>query len=205
MTSKVMTFIFALAIGPCFAQSNMLQITSPASGTVVHPGQVVVIAVRADPSVSNVAIMGEDPLGFSQTTNGRPLQFQLTIPSNTTIGSYNVTAMGSADRSLVASAPISLQVDTPNSRFKMTTHPSVLRFSAPGETMPSHVIGTFANGSRVDMTHSNQMSYSSQNSQIATVDNQGIVTAVAPGSTRIIVNNGTYSYLVSTRVGQRQR
>ena len=102
-----------------------------------------------------------------------------TIPSNTTIGAYDVSAMG--------------------------TEPSVLRFSAPGESMPSHVIGTFADGSQVDMTHSIQMSYSSQNPQIATVDGQGIVTAVAPGSTRIVVSNGTYSYFVSTRVGQRQR
>ncbi len=111
MANKAVIMILAFAALPCLAQSNLLQITSPASGTVVHPGQVVVISVSADPSVSHVAIMGEDPLGFSQTTNGQPLHFQLTIPSNTTIGSYNVTAMGSADRSLVASAPISLQVD----------------------------------------------------------------------------------------------
>ena len=206
MASKIGKVILALAVAPCFAQSNLLQITSPRSGTVVHPGETVVIAVQADPSVSNIAILAQDPLGFSQRTNGQSLQFLLTIPSDTTIGAYDVGAMGTApDGSVVDSPPISLQVDIPKSRFKMGTEPSVLRFDAPGETMPLHVIGIFANGSKMDMTHSTQMSYSSQNPQIATVDDRGIVTAVAPGSTRIVVNNGTYSYFVSTRVGQQQR
>jgi len=199
------SIILVLGVLPCFAQTNLLRIASPRSGTVVHPGETVVIAVIAAPSVSNVAIMGQDPLGFSQKTNGQGLQFLLTIPSNTTIGAYDVSAVGTADGSLVASPPISLQVDIPKSRFRIETEPSVLRFSAPGETMPLHVIGTFADGSHVDMTHSLQMSYSSQNPQIATIDDQGIVTAVAPGSTRIVVNNGTYSYFVSTRVGPPQR
>src|ERR1019366_405500 len=206
MTSKAMSIILTLAAIPCFAQSTLLQSTSPASGTVVHPGQVVVIAVRADPSVSNIAILGQDPLGFSQRTNGQSSQFLLTIPSNTTVGAYDVSALGTAsDGSPVASLALSLQVDIPKSRFKMTTHPSVLRFSAAGQAMPLHVIGTFPDGSQVDMTHSIQVSYSSQNPQIATVDDQGIVTAVALGSTRIVVNNGTNSYFVSTRVGQPQR
>jgi hypothetical protein len=58
------------------------------------------------------------------------------------------------------------------------------------------------------MTHSVQLSYSSQNPQIATVDGQGVVTALAPGSTHIVVTNvytyyyGSYSYSVSTKVGQ---
>ncbi len=56
--------------------------------------------------------------------------------------------------------------------------------------------------SQLDVTHSAQISYSSENPQIATVDNQGIVTAVFPGSTHIIVSNASGSYYVSTEVGQ---
>jgi hypothetical protein len=208
MTRKIMTMILVLATIPCFAQGNLLQITSPASGTIVDPGQMVVISVSADPSVSNVAILGQNPLGFSATTNGQSLQFQLTIPSNTTIGPYDVSALGTAaDGSPVASPPISLQVDNLQP-FTMQTQPSVLRFSAPGRSIPLHVIGTFADGSQHDMTHSVQLSYSSQNPQIATVDGQGVVTAVASGSTHMVVTNvytyyyGSYSYSVSTKVGQ---
>ena len=208
MANEAVIMILAFAALPCLAQSNLLQITSPPSGTIVHPGQMVVISVNADPSVSNVAIMAEDPLGFSQTTNGQSLQFQLTIPSNTTIGPYDVSAVGiAAGGSLVASAPISLQVDNLYP-FTMQTEPSVLRFSALGESIPLNILGIFADGSQQDMTHSVQLSYSSQNPQIATVDGQGVVTALAPGSTHIVVTNvytyyyGSYSYSVSTKVGQ---
>ena len=93
MASKIGTMILALAAASCSAQSNLLQITSPPSGTIVYPNQVVTISVYADPSVSNVGVDGQYPLGSSPTVNG---QSQLTIPSNTTIGPYNVTALGNA-------------------------------------------------------------------------------------------------------------
>lgn len=203
MASKIMAMVLACAIAPCFAQSNLLQITSPPSGTIVYPGQIVVISVSADPSISNIAILGQNPLGSSATTNGQPLQFQLTIPSNTTIGLYDVSALGTAsDGSPVASPAISLQVDTQYSAILSGTRPSVLRFSAAGETIPLHVTGLLPDGSQLDVTHSVQISYSSQNPQIATVDGQGIVTAVALGSTYIVVSNSNTTYNVNTRVGQ---
>lgn len=207
MVGKVIAIVLALGVLPCLGQSNLLQITSPATGTIVNPGQVVTISVSADPSVSNVAIIADDPLGFSQTTNGQSLQFQLTIPSDTTIGAYDVSAMGTApDGSAVDSPPISLQVDSPNTQFVISTVPSVLRFSAPGEAIPLHVIGTFPDGSQLDMTHSVQIEYSSANSQVATIDSQGIVTAVGPGSTYVgpcsNIMGQISCYNVNTTVGQ---
>ncbi len=74
--------------------------------------------------------------------------------------------------------------------------------------MPLQVTGSFANGSKVDVTHSLHVRYSSQNPQIATVDDQGIVTAVALGKTYIGVCNTTDSrscYFVNTTVGTPQR
>ena len=203
MTGRVLAMMSALIAVPCLAQSNLLQITSPPSGTIVYPGQIVVISVYADPSVSNVSILGQDPLGFSATTNGQPLQFQLTIPSNTTVGAYEVTAEGAAaNGSPLDSPPISLQVDAQGSASITGTQPSVLRLSAAGQTIPLHVIGTLPSGSQADITHSVQMSYSSENPQIATVAGNGIVTAVALGSTHIILSTSSGSYYVSTEVGQ---
>ena len=200
MNGRVMMMVLAWTVTPCFAQSNLLQITSPPSGTIVYPNQVVTISVNADPSLSYVGVVGQYPLGSSVTTNG---QSQLTIPSSTTIGSYTVTALGSAsDGSLVVSPPISLQVDTQSQATSMTTQPGVLRFSAAGRTIPLHVFTTAPDGSQLDITHSVQMSYASQNPQIATVDGNGIVTAVALGSTHIIVSNPNVTYYVSTEVGQ---
>ena len=203
MESRIVTLILALAIAPCFAQSDLLQITSPPSGTIVYPGQVVTISVRADPSVTNIAILAQDPLGFTQATNGQPLQFQLTIPSDTTIGAYDVSAAGATpDGSVVDSTSISLQVDTQYPAYSIETEPSVLRFDAAGQGIPLHVFTTAPDGSQLDITHSVQMTYSSQDPQIATVDNRGEVTTVGLGSTYIVVSNPNTTYLVNTRVGQ---
>jgi len=202
MVYRVITMVLALAIAPCFSQSNLLQITSPPSGTVVYPNQVVIVSVNADPSVSNVAILGDDPLGFSQSTNGQQLQFQLTIPADAAIGAYNVHAVGTTANGLAASQPISLQVDAQGPARITGTQPSVLIMSAAGEITPLHVMGTLPDGSQADITHSLQMSYSSENPQIATVDSNGIVRAVMLGSTHIIVSNPTSSLYVSTEVGQ---
>lgn len=203
MLSKQMLFILALGIVPSFAQGNLLQIVSPASGTMVYPGQTVTITVRADSSVSNVAIMGWDPLGFSQTTNGQPLQFQLTIPSKITPGAYEVHAVGSASRQLAVSPPISLQVEIPNTRFQMRTEPSVEILEKLGEVDPLHIIGKFPDGSEADVTHSVQVKCSSENSRVVTVDKDCIVTAVGLGSTHVIISTlASGQYYVYTEVGQ---
>ena len=178
-----------------------MQITSPPSGTVVYPGQMVIISVYADPSVSDVAIMGQNPLGFSQTTNGQPLQFQLTIPPNITIGGYDVSAKGTtANGSPVDSSSISLQVDSQDPAILTGTQPSVLRFSGAGHTIPLHVRAL--PGSQPHITHSLQMSYSSHNPEVVTVDGNGIMTAVGLGSTYIVASNPNVTSYVSTEVGQ---
>lgn len=200
---KVIPIILALGIVPCFAQSNLLQIISPASGTMVYPGQTIVITVKADPSVSNVAIMGHDPLGFSQTTNGQPLQFKLTIPLKTTPGAYDISAVGTASKELVDSPAISLQVENPKTQFTIGTEPSILLFSKPGGIMPLHVIGTFQDGSHDDMTHSVQVSCSSENPRVVTVDKYCVVTAVGLGSTHVVIRTlAGGGYFVHTEVGQ---
>ena len=147
--------------------------------------------------------MGQDPLGFSQTTNGQPLQFQLTIPLRTTAGAYDVSAMGTADHQLVASPAISLQVELPRKLVQMRTEPSALRFSKAGEVVPLHVIAAAPDGSHDDVTHSVQIKCSSENMRVVTVDKDCVVAAVGLGSTHVIVSNSNPSsqYYVSTEVG----
>lgn len=203
MLSRQMLLILALGTMPSLAQSNLLQIVSPASGTMVYPGQTVIITVRADSSVSNVAIMGWDPLGFSQKTNGQPLEFQLTIPAKITPGAYEVHAVGSASRQLAVSPPISLRVEIPRTRFQMRTEPSVEIFEKPGEIDPLHIFGKFPDGSEADVTHSVQVKCSSENPRVVTVDKDCIVTAVGLGSTHVIISTlASGQYYVYTEVGQ---
>src|SRR6185436_14095449 len=61
----------------------LLTITSPAPGTVVNPGQTVVLTVAAigNASIAQVAVVGEDPFGLSTTSTTVPAQFSFTVPS----------------------------------------------------------------------------------------------------------------------------
>ena len=184
----------------CFAQSQLLQITSPPDQTAVLPGQTVTITVAADPSVTEIGIIGQDPLGFSQNTVG-PLQFTLTIPANIGFDGYQVSASGiAATGEDTVSNPITLFVVPPFGFNKIRTEPTVLRFRSPSEIMPLRVVAQLSDGTTADVTHSLGTFYFSLNSSVATVDGRGLVTAVAPGSTFITIESSSAEVSVNVKV-----
>src|SRR5690349_3267982 len=77
--------------------TTQLQITSPASNAIVHPGQTLAITVvsPSNTGFSNVAVIGEDPVGFSNVANSLPAQVSLAIPANIACRRYMLTAVGS--------------------------------------------------------------------------------------------------------------
>ncbi len=92
---------------PSFAQQSLIQILSPASGLVVHPGQTVTITLAASSSVQKLVVVGQHPLGMARLAPGgvagivaqgqgdaRAQQFLLTIPIGIQPGIYRVTALG---------------------------------------------------------------------------------------------------------------
>jgi len=86
--------LLCCAIGVLPAQT--LQITSPADGTVVSPGQVVTVTVAASPASAfqAVVLVGGDAIGFSQVLSAPPYQFSLQIPAGTRPRRYPLTAEG---------------------------------------------------------------------------------------------------------------
>jgi Bacterial Ig-like domain (group 2) len=185
-----------LAWAICCVAQNPLQITSPASGTVVSPGQTITFVVTADSSVSNIAILGQNPLGFSQTTTA-PLQFVLPIPADTTFDRYQVRAVGVAGGQDIESEPITLFVDSPDFLANIRTQPSSLHFRAAGEVMPLRVIATAPDGTQHNVTYSKQTTYRSSDQTVATVDARGLVNAVGPGAAVIFVDLGLVSVPVN--------
>jgi IPT/TIG domain/Bacterial Ig-like domain (group 2) len=172
------------------AQQPLLQITAPASGALATEGTTVTITVSADPSVQNVGVIAQNPLPFPQATT-TVNQFTMTLPTTIAPGFYNLTAVGTNASGDVESAPAAIDVE-PQFLGAISVNPTVLTLNSVGDQYPLHVIGTYSNGTTLDVTHSTQLAYSSFNTQIATVSSSGMITAVAAGRTYIVVQeNGS--------------
>jgi hypothetical protein len=209
--------ILAVATGlmssSVFAQQGLLRIVSPSSGTVVSPGQTVMIAVSADSSVEKLVLMGQHPLGIAsiasagQTTiwgrgegESRPQVFHLTIPSSTTPGLYRITAMGRTAGGEVQSEAVALDVERSQDPVRIWAEPGILLFERSGDQIPLRVIGAFTGGGQEDLSKSSKVRYSSEDSRVATVNSEGMVTAISSGRTSIEVSMGSANYSIPVRV-----
>src|SRR3954451_12908971 len=92
-TNLCLAAVALLATARLHAEPS-LQITSPADGTVVFPGQSVTVTVSASGTFLQVFLLSESPLGLSQVLSAPPYTFTLTIPPDIRPNKYAVTAAG---------------------------------------------------------------------------------------------------------------
>ena len=161
-----------------------VQITAPVSGTIVKPGQSFSVTVTSPNSTAftTVMVVAPDPFGFSTLQTGVPTRVSFTVPAEIACQSYAFTAVGrTASGRNVESVPILIDVERPDLPTLVSTPTSEIMMSAPGETAPLILLAKFADGIVLDVTHSSKVAYSSTNTKVATIDVNGIVTAVSPG------------------------
>lgn len=135
-----------------------LQITNPASGTTLSPGQTVVVDVTASGGPFNgIMIVAPEDINVDTVLSSPPYEFSFTIPSQVTPGLTTIGALG-----LSASGPVTteIQVDIerPDSPQTITTDTSQLEL-AVGDSVPVQVFGTYADGTMLRLTNSTQTTY----------------------------------------------
>jgi len=170
-------------------QAPAPQITAPANGTIVNPGQnlPVNVTVTAGQSVSEMIVIGEDPIGFSLALTSPPYQFTLVIPETIRAGSYSLVASALASSGQeVDSNPVLIDVEPSGTISSLQVEPSTIHFGFVGAQMPLRAIGMI--GAPVDITASSMVSYSSQNGAVASVNAAGLVTATGSGSTTVVAS-----------------
>lgn len=170
---------------------NLLQITSPASGTIFNPGQTIQVTVTSPTNVAfeAVAVVGE-PVGFSLATS-LPATFSLSIPRNTSCRLYTLTAFGTMSSGPEIDSPdVLIDVEGRGSPTSLHPYMPTISFDNLGETLPETISATFSHGDDCDVTESSKVVYSSSNPSIATVNATGMVTAVGIGEASIIVTYG---------------
>jgi hypothetical protein len=194
----------ALFIGPAsLVAEPTLRITSPSSGTVFAPGQTLEITVEATPlAFRAVAVIGT--LGFSQISRAAPYRLQIQIPADTTPGVQRLIAAGyPPDGPAVHSESITIAVERPDSPLKLESIGGLVLDI--GDDWPFSVTGSFADGSTVCLTHSTLTRYVSDRPSVASVNDEGVVTAVGPGSARVTITNGGAQLVVPVKVAVPHR
>jgi len=176
-----------------FGQTPALQITSPSDGTVVNPGQTISVGVSSpgNTAFKQVSVIGEKPLPTSTIATSAPASFSILIPQGTRPGKYMLTAWGTTTANQVqASAPITVDVERTDLPTSLTPNKTRISFDSQGERAPLRISGRFADGSVVDLTMSSNLGYTSSNTSVATVDNNGMVTGIAAGTASITATYG---------------
>jgi hypothetical protein len=132
--------------------------------------------------------MVQNPLSNDQLLTGPPYQFTIQVPNTIASGKYGLTASGiTASHQVVDSDPIAIDIERLDSPLQLTTQLSALFMEYPGDGGDLTVYGHFADGSTVDLTYSSLLTYSSDTRAVATVDTNGLVTAIGPGHGNIVI------------------
>jgi hypothetical protein len=151
-------------------------------------GQTIAISVvsPAGLSLSQVMLIGEDPIGPSSIATSVPAQFSISIPSGITCRPYYLTALGATSSGQGEESPtILLDVERSDLPTSLSVPLSSIALAAQGEDFPAQILGTFSDGSVLDVTESSYVSYVSSNSVVAYVNATGMITAVSPGSASV--------------------
>ena len=149
---------------------------------------------------------GGEPLGFARKALERPpYRFTFEIPSGITPGTYALTAMGFTSpehpvkSNPVISDPVTILVERAESPVSISVYPPLADFTMT-EKRYLQVTGLYADKTTADLTQSNRIRFVSSAPNVATVQAQGIVTPVSPGTGKITITYGDLKLEVPVRV-----
>jgi len=181
-----------------------LQITSPSDGSVVAPGQTISVSVSSpnNTAFKQIFVIGEQPLPNSSMATSAPASFSILIPQGTRPGKYMLTAWGTTTANQLQASSITVDVERTDLPTSLTAAKTQISLRSEGQPLPLRISGKFTDGSVVDVTASSNLAYTSSNTSVATVNNNGVVVAMAAGSASITATygQGTQSVHVSVPV-----
>jgi hypothetical protein len=193
----IASFSFSVAL----LTAQGLTITSVTPPGTVAPGQTLTITVTPTGTFTQVAVVGEGPIGYSSilpvtSSTATPYQISLPIPAAISPGVYNLTALGVSSSAKATSPAVTIDVERTDPPVEIDVTPASL-YLPVGQRVPLRVVGTYADGTRLDITHSAGTAFSSMSPGVAKVDSQGYVTALQPSPlvfgqlqvARIAINN----------------
>ncbi len=168
--------------------SEELVISSPSEGGIVSAGDTIqVIAVpKLDVLIDSVILVAPD---IVMVDGSAAFEFDLTIPDDY-IGTFEISAAGKdINGEFFKSNTIILQVTTEALLESINVIPKESLMSFIGDTKNLIVFGTFDDGEAREITSSalDFITYTTSNSSIVTVSENGVMTAQGEGDAEVIV------------------
>jgi len=195
--------------------ANSLTITSPAEGTVVHPGETITVSVAPGSGpfqsvgalvpgyMTSSLLLKSPPYQFSFIVATLTLQTESTQSRSTKIksGPNPISVMGSTASGPVFAQPIYVDIEPMDSpkRIFADWEQIGLTLSVGGKRLAA-VYGEYRDGSIVDLTQSSLTTYELSSPGVASVTKDGYVKGVAPGSTNLVIRNGDKRAIVGVVV-----
>ncbi len=202
--SVVPIAVLALS-APLLAAPPTVKISLPKEGAVVNSGQTLAVTVDATPLVfQKVLIEGEDPIA-SKALTGPPYEFKISIPLNVVPGTRMFNAVGVIRPGItVDSDPVTIDIERPDSPRRLWTDLRSIHFDDVGDDLALVVFGIFEDGSEIDLIHSTRTTFASDNTAVAKVARNSVITSVGPGSAKITITNGEAALTIPVVVEVRR-
>jgi hypothetical protein len=202
----LVTLVLIAAASKRLLAQPRLRITSPQDRAVVRPGGKVEVTVSTSGGTFlGVGVIPHDPIALVAGLASPPYQFSIAIPMKIRLGLYTLTAMGRTESAgdPLFSDPVSIDVERPDSPGSITTNIPVVEGPVGGQ-MNVRVTGTYGDGSTENLSSSTRTIYVSQVTSIATVDADGYITGIAPGSTSIVIRHEDHRIVVKVVIDRAQ-
>lgn len=173
-------------------QPDDFKITSPADGSLVHPGQTLDIQIWIAPGKAVDPMFIISPLGTASVSDTAPYRATFQIPATDDrgtrlIGRQNITLFGRRPGHEVL-AGILVDVEKEHLPIKLITERRGVSFQDLGDrlTVPM-IMGYWADGSYFDLQESTYLSMRSSDPDLFSVDERGNMIALAPGKATLQV------------------
>jgi len=172
-----------------------VEIVSPKNGDVLPIGSEVVVQVRPSPADDIVRVYlgsSEDAMKYNDATRFFEQHIKLRGDA---WGPIEIDVRSINSKNVIGTAEVKVEVKLPPVlpliSFRVHADQRKLVLETIGEKHPLQVIGEFPDGSvRIISAKVYGTTYVSRNTDVATVDANGMVTAVGSGETTIVARNG---------------
>jgi hypothetical protein len=216
MTVKVLVAVIVAELFFWGSFSYGFEITRPKNGEIFRPGDKVVVELKVGPTENLKGVMFYTlKIHESDINLIVPYNFEFTIPLEF-MGTETIVANGKLQDDSHIESKVQINVVIPSnivlkdividrSKIYLTKMPAGTLGSNFYEQRQLRIKGQFSDGVVRDLSSSaTGTEYLSSNSNIAIVDQQGLVTAVSPGDAKITIKNGGKQVEISVAVKMKR-